>query len=117
MCNTQAIKFKDKLIGELLQSGHLRVYKNGCIKNRKGQKINGWVDQDGYIRLTLRWNLRKFSVRKHRIIWIAINGPIQDPTLVVNHKNGKKHCNNPNNLELVTKSENLTHAWNTGLRG
>lgn len=51
----------------------------------------------------------------HRIVWEAVHGPIPDG-LEINHKNGVKTDNRIDNLELVTKSENLRHAYAMGLR-
>lgn len=107
---------KDKLILELVKSGHLRVYRNGRVFNRYGKVLSGWIDHDGYNRITVRIEGKKYSIRRHRLIWITFNGLIVDPFLVVNHRNGKKKCNSLLNLELVTESENLQHAWDTKLR-
>lgn len=50
----------------------------------------------------------------HRLIWMAVHGAIPDG-LQINHKNGIKHDNRIENLELVTASENVRHAHRTGL--
>lgn len=35
--------------------------------------------------------------------------------MVINHKDGNKHNNNIENLEIITNIENIHHAWKTGL--
>lgn len=45
----------------------------------------------------------------HRLVWRHFNGPIQQG-LTINHKNGKKDDNRPENLELATYSEQQIHA-------
>ena len=42
--------------------------------------------------------------------------PTIDRDLVINQKNGIKNDNRPDNLELVTNTENIRHALDTGLR-
>lgn len=42
--------------------------------------------------------------------------PNADTTLEVNHKDGNKHNNCITNLEWLTKSENMRHSYDTGLR-
>lgn len=63
--------------------------------------------------------LLKHPIRKtrtvHRLIAEAWIAPAL-PGLEVNHKNGIKTDNRAENLEWVTRSANLTHAWATGLR-
>jgi hypothetical protein len=50
----------------------------------------------------------------HRILAICfIDNPLNKRE--VNHKDGDKSNNNLSNLEWVTTSENLLHAYNTGL--
>lgn len=50
----------------------------------------------------------------HRIIWMTFNGPIPDG-LTVNHKDGDKANNRPQNLELASHQEQNVHARRMGL--
>jgi len=45
----------------------------------------------------------------HRLVWQHLHGNIPDG-LVVNHRNGIKSDNRPDNLEVVSYSENMSHA-------
>lgn len=54
------------------------------------------------------------SCPAHRLVWRALRGSIQEG-MVINHKNGIKSDNRPENLEVVTYSENMEHAYRTGL--
>lgn len=59
-----------------------------------------------------------FSEQKYLHVIVAeafiINDDPKNKTQV-NHKNGKKHCNIPSNLEWCTPSYNTQHAYNNGL--
>nr|DAU14515.1 MAG TPA: homing endonuclease [Caudoviricetes sp.] len=80
----------------------------------------------GYIKLLSKYNcegydavkLTKNGVQKrwlvHRIVMFSFFGKKQD--LEVNHKNGNKKDNNINNLEYCTRSYNIKHAYDNGLK-
>ena len=46
----------------------------------------------------------------------AFHGPPRGDRSEVNHKDGDKHNNHYKNLEWVSRTENLIHAYKTGLR-
>lgn len=50
----------------------------------------------------------------HRFIWEHVNGRLSEG-LQINHINGVKDDNRIENLEAVTPSENLKHAYRIGL--
>ncbi len=55
----------------------------------------------------------------HRLVAEAfVDIPVDKKHLKLepNHKNGIKVDNDPNNLEWVTRSENIKHAYSTGLK-
>ena len=53
--------------------------------------------------------------KAHRLV-LETFSPIEDTTLEVNHKSGDKHDNRITNLEWMTKSDNMRHSYETGLR-
>jgi AraC-like DNA-binding protein len=65
------------------------------------------VDSGGYA----RWG----STRVHRIVADAWYGPPPTSQHHVNHKDGDKLNNHPDNLEWVTPTENYVHAMRLGL--
>lgn len=71
----------------------------------------GTNDSCGYVSVTI--NGRR--TRVHRVVLEAFE-PIHDGLPVVNHKDGDKKNNNLENLEWCTHSQNMQHAYDTGLR-
>lgn len=54
------------------------------------------------------------TVLAHRLLWEHTHGPITNG-LTINHINGIKTDNRLTNLELMTVSQNVRHAYATGL--
>lgn len=65
---------------------------------------------DGYRRVRVQIDGRSVSMPAHRLIWEALVGPIP-AGLELNHCNGRRGDNRLENLEVVSKSENLTHSY------
>lgn len=74
--------------------------------------------REGYLWLTIYQDTRQGIERKtyfaHRLVALAyLPNPFNLPQ--VNHKDGVKTNNHPDNLEWVTASENMQHAHANGL--
>ena len=69
----------------------------------------------GYFEIRMRIERRGVRAYAHRLVWENLYGPIPDE-LEINHKNGIKTDNRPENLEAVTRAENTRHAYKIGLR-
>jgi hypothetical protein len=59
-----------------------------------------------FVNLTKRGEIRNRMI--HRLVAEAFIGPLEKG-MEVNHKNGDKHDNRLENLEFVTRSENIKH--------
>ncbi|HUT87063.1 MAG TPA: HNH endonuclease signature motif containing protein [Candidatus Heimdallarchaeota archaeon] len=67
-----------------------------------------------YLRVSSQRNGIEHVTGAHRLVWQHYHGDIPDE-LQINHKNGVKTDNRPDNLELVSPKENTEHALLLGL--
>jgi hypothetical protein len=81
--------------------------KIGIIKKQRNNK--------GYKIISVKFNKVKISLKVHRLVAMAFI-PNPENKSQINHKDGNKSNNNVNNLEWATGSENVKHAFNTGLK-
>ena len=120
----------ERHIIKAIESGELRIDRQGRIwreKVRKGLKMGGVQlcrikpkraehrVQAGYLQIRNTIDGKRIYACAHRLVWQYFFGDIPDG-LCMNHKNGIKDDNRPENLEVVTYSENQKHAFRTGLK-
>lgn len=68
----------------------------------------------GYMVIGVTMGGRKTTVGVHRLVAMEYCDGYSDG-MQVNHKNGIKHDNRAENLEWVTPTQNMKHAFSTGL--
>lgn len=91
------------------------INSKGVKYNYKGKILKQSVNTGGYCLVDMSENSIGVKVSVHRLVASAfINRP--ETNLTVNHIDGNKKNNNSNNLEWCTLSENIKHAFKTGLR-
>lgn len=99
----------DIATGRVYQERYV-VYPTGNIYNLRGKKMVGAVDRNGYIHGLINGK----NMQYHRVVAETfIENPQNKP--FVNHKDGNKQNNAAKNLEWVTASENIKHAYTNGL--
>ena len=62
----------------------------------------------GYLQVRVMIGYSRAHALAHRLVWRHFNGPIPAGQ-TINHKNGNRSDNRPENLELATTSEQALH--------
>lgn len=117
MCDVELTWIKD-YEGEYIISSSGEVFcaidNKRQLKQTPSYKIVQ-KDKNGYLRVSLYKNRKAQSKQIHRLVAEAfIENEENKPC--INHKNGNKEDNSVNNLEWVTYSENIQHAYDNELR-
>ncbi len=86
------------------------IYSHHTEKIRKTFMMNA-----GYLMLTINKNGKKRTHTVHKLVALAYYGERPPGDIHVNHKDGNKLNNRPENLEYVTRSKNCKHAVKHGL--
>lgn len=98
---------------EVSNMGNVRSLNYRCTGEIKILKPG--KDKRGYLKVNLYKSSKYSSKRVHRLVATAFI-PNLDNKTQVNHIDGNKQNNTVSNLEWCTNSENMQHAWRTGLR-
>jgi hypothetical protein len=81
----------------------------------KHRVLNIHTMHSGYCQVVLYEKKKHRTIRLHKLIASAFIGPCPDG-YEINHRDGVKLNNRPDNLEYVTQSENQIHAMENGLK-
>jgi hypothetical protein len=101
------IRSKDRTIRRRCRWGQM-------IDQRKaGRVLKPWADAGGYLVVYICFAGKRVATNVHRLVAIAFHGPAEGRD--VNHANGDKTDNRPDNLEWCSHAENMAHARSTGL--
>lgn len=89
------------------------VCEDGRIWSKKRKKwMKPYKQRDGYLLVNLFDNDRKkHTVSHHKVVFFAVNGLWEYPQgMEINHKDEDKTNNHIDNLELVTKKQNINYG-------
>lgn len=91
------------------------VKGRNCMRNTGNRILRPTKDKDGYLYVVLQENGKITTKKIHRIVGETfIPNPNNLPQL--NHIDGIKIHNYPENLEWCTSSENIQHSYNANLK-
>lgn len=92
------------------------ITEDGRVFSKNRNRFMSLVHHsDGYWSIGLRSNGISKSLKVHRLVAFAyIPNPLNRNE--INHIDGNKKNNHVSNLEWSTRSENVKHAFDTGLR-
>ena len=89
----------------------------GRVRFSDGRISSGHLEKHGYISTWLTTAQRSHNELVHRIVAMSFFGPPPSPQHTqVNHLDGNRHNNAVENLEYVSRAENVLHAYATRAR-
>lgn len=92
-----------------------KIDNEGNIYNKKNKIIKQRISNSGYKCVVIIINGKRKGKFVHRALAFAFIDKIEGKEFV-NHKDGNKLNNNLDNLEWCTRSENIYHMYNNGLK-
>ncbi|MFA6270819.1 MAG: HNH endonuclease signature motif containing protein [Candidatus Paceibacterota bacterium] len=110
---TREIKFR-AFAGRYEAGSDGQVYSNDFNHTGKRKALKSYPDDDGYPQVYMYIDGKRIIRAAHKVIAAAWLGDKPTPKHQVNHKNGIRDDNRPENLEYLTSRENTIHGWRRG---
>lgn len=93
-----------------------KISTNGIVFSKKRNLVKKpYIDRWGYECYCLWVGGKLKNFKTHRLLAIHFLKTEKPESLTVNHKDGNKRNNSLSNLEWMSASENVKHAFRTGL--
>ena len=94
--------------------GNYKISDSGDVVSIKtGKLMSQQLSSDGYPVVSLT-GIGRTTYRVHRLVAYSFVDKVEGK-YEINHKDGDKTNNHYTNLEWCNRSENMKHAWSTGL--
>lgn len=90
------------------------IYSTDFNHTGKTKALKGVKDKDGYPHVLMNIDGKRLFRSCHKLVALAWLGQRPTPKHQVNHKNGVRADNRPENLEYVTAKQNTIHGWKRG---
>lgn len=87
------------------------IYSTDFNHTGKTKALKGWWNKDGYYEVLMNIDGKRVVGVSHRYVALAFLGMKPTPKHQINHKNGVRDDNRPENLEYMTHQENVIHGW------
>lgn len=105
---------------QVSNAGRVKSLRRQTFGGKHGKQVRGErilkqaQDKDGYLRVVLQTQKEKKTISIHRLVaYVFLPNPANLPQ--VNHLDGVKTNNHTWNLQWCNRSQNVTHAYKTGL--
>lgn len=87
------------------------IYSTDFNHTGKTRALKGVKDRDGYPHVLMNIDGKRIYRASHKLVALAFLGAKPTSKHQVNHKNGIRSDNRPENLEWVTHQENVIHGF------
>lgn len=105
----------EKFFINLVKNKTLTLTLDGKVYNNRTKRYIGYKTNSGYIGIGFKDKKKSRKILVHRLMWLIYKNENLKSNIQINHKDCDKTHNTLDNLEEVTNSENVRHAYKNGL--